>query len=47
VSAEATVIVSGDSHLLNLRNYAGLDIVSTTDFMKQISSQKENKQRNL
>jgi len=46
-SAEATVIVSGDSHLLNLRNYAGIDIVSTIDFMKQISGQKENKQRNL
>ncbi len=43
VSAEATVIVSGDSHLLNLRNYAGIDIVSTIDFMKQISGQKENK----
>ncbi len=47
VSAEATVIVSGDSHLLNLRNYAGIDIVSTTDFMKQISGQRENNQRNL
>ena len=44
VSAEATVIVSGDSHLLNLKNYAGIDIVSTTDFLKQISGQKENKQ---
>ncbi len=47
VSAKATVIVSGDSHLLNLRNYAGIDIVSTIDFMKQISGQKENKQRDL
>lgn len=47
VSAEATVIVSGDSHLLNLKNYAGIDIVSTTDFIKQISDQRENNQRNL
>ncbi len=44
VSAEATVIVSGDSHLLNLENYAGIDILSSTDFMNQISEQKENKQ---
>lgn len=44
VSAEATVIVSGDSHLLNLKNYAGIDILSSTDFMNQISEQKENKQ---
>jgi len=44
VSAEATVIVSGDSHLLNLKHYAGIDILSSTDFMNQISEQKENKQ---
>jgi len=36
VSARATVIVSGDSHLLNLKNYAGIEIVSTSDFIKQI-----------
>ncbi len=37
VSARATVIVSGDSHLLNLNNYAGIQIISTVDFIKQIS----------
>lgn len=37
VSARATVIVSGDSHLLNLNDYAGIQIISTIDFIKQIS----------
>ena len=37
VSARATVIVSGDSHLLNLKNYSGIQIISTIDFIKQIS----------
>lgn len=40
VSARATVIVSGDSHLLNLNDYAGIQIISTIDFIKQISGQK-------
>jgi len=35
VSAKVDVIVSGDSHLLNLRNYSGIDIVSAREFIKR------------
>lgn len=35
VSAKASVIVSGDSHLLNLKNYAEIDILSATEFIEQ------------
>lgn len=35
VSAKADVIVSGDSHLLNLKNYSGIDIMSAGAFIKK------------
>ena len=37
VSAKVDVIVSGDSHLLNLRNYSGIDIMSAREFIKQVT----------
>jgi len=41
VSAEADVIVSGDSHLLNLKNYSGINIITASDFIKKIVSTKK------
>ena len=35
VSARASVIVSGDSHMLNLKNYAEIDILSAVEFIEQ------------
>lgn len=35
VEAQAEVIVSGDDHLLNLIEYAGIKIVSPSEFLQQ------------
>lgn len=35
VSAKASLIISGDSHLLKLKNYSGIDIISASDYVKQ------------
>lgn len=40
VSAKADVIISGDGHLLNLKNYAGIDIVPASEFIKQEETQE-------
>ncbi|MBI4653443.1 MAG: putative toxin-antitoxin system toxin component, PIN family [Nitrospirae bacterium] len=37
ISAQATVIVSGDSHLLNLKTYAGIDINTASEFIKRMA----------
>lgn len=39
VEAKAKVIVSGDSHLLELREWRSIGILSPTDFMREIGSQ--------
>ncbi len=36
LSAECEVIVSGDSDLLNLKEYRGIRILSATDFLKEL-----------
>lgn len=35
VSAKASLIISGDSHLLKLKNYSGINIISASDYVKQ------------
>jgi len=35
VSAKADVVISGDGHLLSLKNYAGIDIIPASEFIKQ------------
>lgn len=35
VSAKVNYIISGDSHLLNLKRYFGIDIMSASDFLKK------------
>lgn len=37
MSAQAIVIVSGDSHLLNLKTYAGIDINTASEFIKRMA----------
>lgn len=37
ISAQATAIVSGDSHLLNLKTYAGIDINTASEFIKRMA----------
>ena len=39
VEAKAEVIVSGDSHLLELREWGSIGILSPTDFMRKMGSQ--------
>jgi putative PIN family toxin of toxin-antitoxin system len=34
VSAKVDVIVSGDSHLLDLKDYSGIDIITASEFIK-------------
>ena len=34
VSAKADVIISGDSHLLDLKDYSGIDIITASEFIK-------------
>lgn len=41
VSAKVDVIVSGDSHLLDLKDYSGIDIITAREFIKQIASTKK------
>ncbi|MBI4684797.1 MAG: putative toxin-antitoxin system toxin component, PIN family [Nitrospirae bacterium] len=36
VSARADIIVSGDSHLLDIKNYSGIDIMTATEFIKKL-----------
>jgi putative PIN family toxin of toxin-antitoxin system len=38
VAAKATVIVTGDLHLLVLRRYNGIDIVTPRDFLSRLGS---------
>lgn len=38
IDGEAFRIVSGDSHLLQLRDYEGIRIVSATDFLAEVGS---------
>ncbi len=40
VSAKADVIISGDGHLLSLKNYAGIDIIPASEFIKQEETQQ-------
>ncbi|PIP08242.1 MAG: hypothetical protein COX52_00835 [Syntrophobacterales bacterium CG23_combo_of_CG06-09_8_20_14_all_48_27] len=37
ILAQATAIVSGDSHLLNLKTYAGIDINTASEFIKRMA----------
>lgn len=39
--AKASVIISGDRHLLDLKGYSGINIVSASEFIKQTTEQKE------
>lgn len=39
-AASAELIVSGDSHLLDLERWRGIDILSPADAMKRIESQQ-------
>lgn len=41
VSAKVDVIVSGDSHLLDLKDYSGIDIITASEFIKHIVSTKK------
>ncbi len=41
-AANATLIVSGDSHLFDLGRWKGIDILSPADAIKRIESQLEN-----
>lgn len=41
VSARVDVIISGDSHLLELKDYSGVDIITASDFIKQTVSTKK------
>jgi len=41
VSAKVDVIVSGDSHLLDLKDYSGIDIITTSEFLKKTVSTKK------
>jgi putative PIN family toxin of toxin-antitoxin system len=34
VSAKVDVIISGDSHLLDLKDYSGIDIITASEFIK-------------
>jgi putative PIN family toxin of toxin-antitoxin system len=34
ISAKVDVIISGDSHLLNLKAYLGIDIITASEFIK-------------
>jgi putative PIN family toxin of toxin-antitoxin system len=38
VAANATVIVTGDQHLLTIRRYNGVDIISPRDFLTRLPS---------
>ncbi len=40
VSVQASVIVSGDSHLLDLKTFAGIDVITASEFIKQMTGQK-------
>jgi len=42
VAARADVIVSGDKHLLKLREYQGMRIVTPAQALKMISGQTNN-----
>jgi len=41
VSAKVDIIVSGDSHLLDLKDYSGIDIITASEFIKHIVSTKK------
>ena len=41
VSAKVDVIISGDSHLLDLKDYSGIDIITASEFIKQTVSTKK------
>ena len=34
VSANADFVISGDSHLLSLKSYSGINIISASEFLK-------------
>lgn len=36
IAGEANYIVSGDSHLLSLREYRGIHIINASDFLKEL-----------
>ncbi len=36
VSAQASVIVSGDNHLLSLKTYAGIDIITASELLNKL-----------
>lgn len=40
-SAKVDIIVSGDSHLLDLKDYSGIDIITTSEFIKKTVSTKK------
>jgi putative PIN family toxin of toxin-antitoxin system len=41
VSAKADVIISGNGHLLDLKDYSGIDIITASEFIKQTVSTKK------
>lgn len=41
VSAKVDVIISGDSHVLDLKDYSGIDIITASEFIKQTVSTKK------
>jgi putative PIN family toxin of toxin-antitoxin system len=41
VAARATLIVSGDGHLLKLGSFSGIDIISAGDFIKRLKGSSE------
>ena len=42
VAARAEIIVSGDSHLLDLKQYEGIRIVTTAQLLTQIEPEQNN-----
>lgn len=36
MSANANIVISGDSHLLRLRSYSGINILSASEFLKKM-----------
>jgi len=39
LAADAEMIVSGDAHLLNLKHYQGVAIVTTTECLRRLSTE--------
>ena len=46
IEGKADYIVSGDRHLLSLKNYSGIKIISLTTFLKKLSSPSPQAQQN-